>query len=48
MIKKIVTSEFYVDQYDKVYDENRYFYCNWNDLNESEKNIVKQNPFSAY
>ena len=48
MIKKIVTSEFYVDQYDNVFDENRYFYCKWNDLNEDEQNIVKENPFSAY
>ena len=43
----IVTSEYTVDQYDNVYDEDRVFFCKWCVLTDEEKEIVRQNPFSA-
>ena len=43
-----ITSDFRVDQYDNVYDDNGEFYCKWDSLTDSEKDTVKENPFSAY
>lgn len=42
-----VTKEYRVDQCDNVYDENGYFFCKWESLTDREKEIVKQNDFSA-
>lgn len=43
-----VTTEWRVDQYDKVYDEEGVFYCMWDQLTDTEKEILKQNPASVY
>ena len=45
---KEITSDFRVDQYDNVYDENGIFYCKWFVLSDKEKDIVCQNELSAY
>ena len=42
-----VTSEWRVDQYSKVYDDEGVWYCDWDQLTDAEKEIVKQNPASA-
>ena len=43
---KTVTSEYRVDEYDAVYDEERLFFCNYIVLTDAEKELVKQNPMS--
>ena len=43
-----VTEEFYVDQYDNVYDETGMFFCKFFMLSKSEKRIVSQNILSFY
>lgn len=47
MNDKIVTIEFRVDQYGKVYDEQGVYFCKWDSLTEAEQEIIKQNPASA-
>ena len=44
----IVTKKYRVDQYNKVWDEEGFFYCKWNQLTEYEKEIVKENELSFY
>lgn len=46
-MESTVTSEYYVDAYDSVYDESGLFYCKWIALTSAEKKIVKSNPASA-
>jgi hypothetical protein len=45
--ESVVTERFRVDQYDAVYDEDGLFYCTWPALTDAEKEVVRQNPFSA-
>ena len=44
----MVTTEYRVDQYENVYDEEGLFYDKWYNLTEEEKEIVMQNPMSFY
>ena len=44
----MVTTEYRVDQYENVYDEEGLFYDKWYNLTEEEREIVKQNPMSFY
>ena len=42
-----VTTEYRVDQYGKVYDEQGIYCCKWDSLTEAEQALIKQNPASA-
>jgi hypothetical protein len=45
---KIVNSNFKVDQYNNVYDDDGIYYAKWHMLSDAEKKEVKKNPMSFY